>query len=168
MALLQRCLRCQPALALALRPAHRLLLLRCFSSLPPPTPAPTPAPTPTPSPALAEAQFHALADATLEGLELGMTALEDCGVEGFDLSCAMGVLTLRLGGKGTYVLNKQSPNRQLWWSSPVSGPRRYAWSAGAGRWVNTRDGHDMLQALEAELQQLLGVAVQLAGRAPAR
>ena len=31
-----------------------------------------------------------------------------------------GVLTLSLGlGKGTYVLNKQAPNRQLWLSSPV-------------------------------------------------
>jgi frataxin-like iron-binding protein CyaY len=31
-----------------------------------------------------------------------------------------GVLTLAMGpGKGTYVLNKQAPNRQLWLSSPV-------------------------------------------------
>lgn len=31
-----------------------------------------------------------------------------------------GVLTLSLGiSKGTYVLNKQAPNRQLWLSSPV-------------------------------------------------
>jgi frataxin-like iron-binding protein CyaY len=31
-----------------------------------------------------------------------------------------GVLTLSLGaGRGTYVLNKQAPNRQLWLSSPV-------------------------------------------------
>ena len=23
------------------------------------------------------------------------------------------------------MINKQTPNRQLWWSSPLSGPRRY-------------------------------------------
>ena len=25
----------------------------------------------------------------------------------------------------TQVLNKQGPNRQIWWSSPVSGPKRF-------------------------------------------
>ena len=29
------------------------------------------------------------------------------------------VLTLKLGCLGTYVLNKQTPNRQIWLSSPV-------------------------------------------------
>lgn len=29
------------------------------------------------------------------------------------------VLTLKLGALGTYVLNKQTPNRQIWLSSPV-------------------------------------------------
>lgn len=31
-----------------------------------------------------------------------------------------GVLTLKLGDKGTYVLNKQPPNKQIWLSSPVT------------------------------------------------
>jgi frataxin len=31
----------------------------------------------------------------------------------------MGVLTIRLGDKGTFVINKQAPNRQIWLSSPV-------------------------------------------------
>lgn len=46
-----------------------------------------------------------------------------------------GVLTLRLGDLGTYVINKQTPNRQIWMSSPLSGPVRYDWGpgeAGAG------------------------------------
>jgi frataxin-like iron-binding protein CyaY len=30
-----------------------------------------------------------------------------------------GVLTLKLGELGTYVINKQSPNKQIWMSSPV-------------------------------------------------
>lgn len=29
-----------------------------------------------------------------------------------------GVLTLDLGDKGTYVINKQPPNKQIWLSSP--------------------------------------------------
>ena len=34
-----------------------------------------------------------------------------------------GVLTVKLGAKGTYVINKQSPNLQVWWSSPVRSAR---------------------------------------------
>lgn len=30
-----------------------------------------------------------------------------------------GVLTLILGEKGTYVINKQPPNKQIWLSSPL-------------------------------------------------
>lgn len=30
-----------------------------------------------------------------------------------------GVLTIKLGKRGTFVLNKQAPNRQIWLSSPV-------------------------------------------------
>ncbi|KAL8627167.1 hypothetical protein Q9189_007125 [Teloschistes chrysophthalmus] len=36
-----------------------------------------------------------------------------------------GVLTLAFPPIGTYVLNKQPPNKQIWLSSPKSGPKRY-------------------------------------------
>ncbi len=81
---------------------------------------------------------------------------------GFDLSHAQGVLTLKLGSKGTFVLNKQAPNQQIWWSSPLSGPRRYAWSGSA--WLSTRDGHELEGALEAELLKLTGLPVAVARR----
>ena len=40
------------------------------------------------------------------------------------------MLTVRLGELGTYVINKQTPNRQIWMSSPISGPVRYDWAPG--------------------------------------
>ena len=46
-------------------------------------------------------------------------------LEGGDTTLADGVLTVKLGSHGTYVLNKQTPNKQIWLSSPVSGPYRY-------------------------------------------
>jgi frataxin-like iron-binding protein CyaY len=43
-----------------------------------------------------------------------------------DVTLASGVLTLLLPHPfGTYVINKQSPNQQIWLSSPQSGPIRY-------------------------------------------
>ena len=36
------------------------------------------------------------------------------------------MLTINLGGDyGVYVINKQTPNKQIWLSSPISGPQRY-------------------------------------------
>jgi frataxin len=135
-------------------------------------------PPPTAASSISEAEFHNLADAVLGQIESACAVLEDVIEDGFDITNAMGVLTLRLGPKGTYVINKQTPNRQIWWSSPVSGPRRYAFSTGnegrsvggagtaggaaaatrgpvvKGKWVSTRDGHDMLAALRGELEKL--------------
>ena len=72
-----------------------------------------------------------------------------------------GVLTLSLDSKGTYVINKQAPNKQIWSSSPVSGPVRY--DLVQRRWVYARDGHEMLQRLESELHELCGKQPQLQG-----
>lgn len=60
-----------------------------------------------------------------------------------------GVLNVNLGPKyGTYVINRQSPNRQIWLSSPVSGPKRYDFAVDKNCWVYKHDGitlHDLLQ-----------------------
>ena len=70
-----------------------------------------------------------------------------------------GVLTLIFPPHGTYVLNKQPPNKQIWLSSPVSGPKRYDWVVragdvgveGRGRWVYLRDGSTLSGLLEEEV-----------------
>ena len=42
-----------------------------------------------------------------------------------DVNYADGVLNIEMRGKKYYVLNKQTPNKQIWLSSPVSGPSRF-------------------------------------------
>ncbi|KAJ1406209.1 Frataxin/CyaY [Sesbania bispinosa] len=70
---------------------------------------------------LQEGEFHNLADSAIHSLQ---EKLEDYGdsveLDGFDIDYGNDVLTVKLGDLGTYVLNKQTPNRQLWLSSPVS------------------------------------------------
>ena len=79
-----------------------------------------------------------------------------------------GVLSIDMGSKGTYVLNKQPPNKQIWLSSPFSGPKRYDWvvlgesmhqkeGGGTGRWVYLRDG----SSLEGLLKKEIGVEMGL-------
>jgi len=65
---------------------------------------------------------------------------------------------------GTYVINKQPPNKQIWLSSPLSGPKRYDWlvagesmnqkegAAIAGEWIYLRDGTSLTDLLKRELQ----------------
>lgn len=77
-----------------------------------------------------------------------------------EIGCVQeGVLTIGLGSHGTYVLNKQAPNKQIWSSSPVSGPARYDWQDG--KWVYKRGGIELFQTLSEEMSQLLGTKVDL-------
>lgn len=59
-----------------------------------------------------------------------------------------GVLTF-VHPNGTYVINKQPFNRQIWLSSPVSGPKRYDWDCDD--WVSARDGSRMKDLLKEEV-----------------
>ncbi len=72
-------------------------------------------------------------------------------------------MTIRTPDKGTYVLNKQPPNKQIWLSSPLSGPKRYDWciigdsqgekeGTAAGQWVYARDGSTLDQLILEELE----------------
>jgi frataxin len=110
-----------------------------------------------------EREYYKVADETLEIIQDTVErALEDVGVEG-EVSLSSGVLTIVLPPPhGTYVINKQTPNRQIWWSSPISGPRRYEYNPETKLWVFTRDGEIGLgETLNEEFQQLLNVELEL-------
>ncbi|CAB3405158.1 unnamed protein product [Caenorhabditis bovis] len=74
--------------------------------------------------------------------------------EQYDVSHSMGVLTVVVSEKiGTYVINKQSPNKQIWLSSPISGPKRY--DLKEKRWVYAHDGEAMDELLNREFRRIL-------------
>ena len=108
-------------------------------------------------------EYHTTADEILDDIQDAVEqALEDKGVQEFEVTYASGVLTMVLPPHGTWVLNKQTPNRQIWWSSPISGPRRYEYEDG--EWVFTRDdSHSMTltQALQEELRETYQVDIDL-------
>jgi iron donor protein CyaY len=62
-----------------------------------------------------ENSFHSIADETLESMQDALDELFDSQtlIE-FEASLASGVLTLKLPPHGTWVINKQTPNRQIW------------------------------------------------------
>ncbi|KAL8899803.1 MAG: hypothetical protein Q9192_001397 [Flavoplaca navasiana] len=124
-------------------------------------------------------QFHQLADHYIDNL---VSRLEELQEERRDVDCeySAGVLNLDFPPAGTYVFNKQPPNKQIWLSSPISGPKRYDYvftspsapeiademtgGNGAarsgvgvnggerkGEWVYLRDGTTLTRLLKEEL-----------------
>lgn len=71
--------------------------------------------------------------------------------EGADVTLASGVLNVVLPGHGTYVINKQSPNRQIWLSSPLSGPWRFDFESSSRSWVYHRTGQSLHRLLDDEI-----------------
>ncbi|ATY66203.1 mitochondrial chaperone Frataxin [Cordyceps militaris] len=114
---------------------------------------------------LSESEYHDIADEFLEGVLTQFEALQDTR-EDIDIEFSAGVMTITHTDKGTYVINKQPPNKQIWLSSPLSGPKRYDWcvvgegqadkaGTGQGGWIYGRDG----SSLNALILDELGVDV---------
>ncbi|KAM5550759.1 frataxin, mitochondrial [Rosa sericea] len=111
---------------------------------------------------LQEDEFHKVADSTIHDLQEKFEEYGDSvQVDGFDIDYGNEVLTLKLGDLGTYVLNKQTPNRQIWLSSPVSGPFRFDWDRDAEAWIYRRTKVKLLTLLESEMEQLCGEPISL-------
>ena len=102
--------------------------------------------------------FHTLAERALEGVQDVAEEFADADPEErMEVEFSGDVLEISVRAGGTFVLNKQTPNRQLWLSSPVSGPLRYNFDVASATWRNARDNETALTAtLADDLEQLLG------------
>lgn len=119
-------------------------------------------------------QYNELADAYMGSLLWQLEELEskrnDMEVEeAVSVSCAFthfypvvsnmqkrqaGVIKVTIANVGTYIINKQPPNKQIWLSSPISGPKRFDYRqvpGVGGQWVYLRDGSSLSNILGAEL-----------------
>lgn len=68
------------------------------------------------------------------------------------------MLTVQLGEPyGTYVINRQTPNKQIWLSSPTSGPKRYDFNSL--KWIYKHDGVSLHELLTTELSKVVSVDV---------
>mmetsp|Transcript_42636 Transcript_42636/g.166432 ORF Transcript_42636/g.166432 Transcript_42636/m.166432 type:complete len:187 (-) Transcript_42636:243-803(-) len=109
-----------------------------------------------------EHEFYSTADSTLTSLHDSIEVQSDKLGGEFDIELSMGVLTVTLGnGLGSYVVNTQTPNRQLWLSSPKSGPARYYWDFHERQWRSSRDDSYLREKLNGELTELCGISIPL-------
>jgi len=72
------------------------------------------------------------------------------------------VITIIAPGVGSYVLKSLPSNKQIWLSSPISGPKPYEWVSHGqkhdsgdgmtfGQWLNLRTGTNLATVLNKEL-----------------
>ncbi|PVD20086.1 hypothetical protein C0Q70_20580 [Pomacea canaliculata] len=118
--------------------------------------------TPSPQSVISAEEYENLVADTLVSLAECFEDLPEkinCSKD-YDVTYHDGVLTISLGGSlGTYVINKQSPNRQIWLSSPKSGPKRYDYEDG--RWIYHRGREGLHSLLEKELSEILQTPINL-------
>ncbi|XP_023342331.1 frataxin homolog, mitochondrial [Eurytemora carolleeae] len=111
---------------------------------------------------LDEVKYTVLVNETLESLGDKFSEIIENHSElaGADATLSHGVLTINLGGDyGVYVINKQTPNKQIWLSSPISGPQRFDFvpkdsslSPNRGNsWVYAHTGDSLHQILDREI-----------------
>ncbi|CEO96273.1 ferroxidase [Plasmodiophora brassicae] len=107
-----------------------------------------------------EGTFHGIADDTLHAIDEALTD-SDVPPSAMDVQLTDGVLTIGLTDSGTWVLNKQTPNRQLWLSSPISGPKRFDYLPNSKAWADTRDQLNLGELLQQELSSALHTDIRL-------
>ncbi|KAH7104685.1 hypothetical protein BKA62DRAFT_614808 [Auriculariales sp. MPI-PUGE-AT-0066] len=107
-------------------------------------------------------QYHAVSDTAMDRLLDSLeTMVDSSNNPQYEVEYHSGVLTLNLGDKGTYVVNKQPPNQQIWLSSPLSGPKRYDYDVSHKVWFYSRDHQQLQELLEEELGTLLDTSVSI-------
>ncbi|KAI1206206.1 mitochondrial chaperone Frataxin [Annulohypoxylon truncatum] len=111
-------------------------------------------------------EYHHLADTYLDAV-LNQYEEKQDEVGDIDVEFSSGVMTVKIPGSGVYIINKQPPNKQIWLSSPVSGPKRFDYvivsegqdqkqDTGKGEWIYIRTG----EKLSDLLLQETGVAME--------
>ena len=104
-----------------------------------------------------EESYHILVDRTLEGVQDVYDEIADDFPElELEVEYSSGVLNVVVGTLGTFVLNKQAPNMQLWLSSPITGPLRYNYCQATASWLNSRDDHRLFDRLADDFETLSG------------
>ncbi|KAI0882613.1 Frataxin [Annulohypoxylon maeteangense] len=143
---------------------HRSFLVRPFSAsqrraIPSSLPEIKPA-------SITTAEYHHLADTYLDAILSQYEEKQD-EIGDIDVEFSSGVMTVKIPDSGVYIINKQPPNKQIWLSSPVSGPKRFDYviidedqgqkqDTGKGDWVYIRTGEKLNDLLLRET----GVSVE--------
>jgi CyaY protein len=86
-----------------------------------------------------ESEFHRAVDVVLARIERAAEA-----TQGVDADLEAGILTLECPDGSRIIVNRQTPNREVWVAAR-SGGFHFAWKDGA--WRDTRSGAELFASL---------------------
>ena len=88
---------------------------------------------------MTESEFHGAVDAILARIE---SSLEE--EDALDVDLESGILTVTCGDDSKVIVNRQTPNREIWVAAR-SGGFHFAFRDGA--WRDTRSGEELFASL---------------------
>ena len=104
---------------------------------------------------ISETEFVNVAEKYLQGLCEHLDEVEHPSID--EINYADGVLEVIFNEKNrTFVINKQTPNKQIWLSSPLSGPQRFELSLD-DQWLHWKSDEEITQILEKEFNEIIAL-----------
>ena len=77
-----------------------------------------------------------------------------------DIDYSDGILKIVIPHQGTWVLNSHSFTKQIWVSSPISGPSKYNYHQEENLWLGERYKNSLIQLIEEEMSTTLKLSIQ--------
>ncbi|RTL56880.1 MAG: iron donor protein CyaY [Rhodocyclaceae bacterium] len=106
-----------------------------------------------------EQEFTELADAMLERIEQALERLQGSDGPDFDFELKPGgVMELEFDNGSKIIVNRHGAAREIWLAARSGG---FHFRPENGRWVDTRNGDDLLDALARCMGEQAGAAVSL-------
>ena len=100
---------------------------------------------------MTESEFHRAVDGVLARIE---ASVED--VEGLDFDLESGILTITCPDASRVIVNRQTPNREIWVAARSGG---FHFTAREGAWRDTRSGDELFASLARIIESQAGVHV---------
>lgn len=100
---------------------------------------------------MTESEFHRAADLVLARIESTVES-----IDGLDVDLEAGVLTIECADASRIIVNRQTPNREIWVAAR-SGGFHFTWREGA--WRDTRSGDELFASLARLIESQGGARV---------
>ena len=96
-----------------------------------------------------ESEFHGAVDAVLARIERSLEDEED-----LDVDLESGILTIGCPDGSRIIVNRQTPNREIWVAARSGG---FHFVAREGGWRDTRSGDELFASLSRVIASQAGV-----------
>jgi CyaY protein len=98
-----------------------------------------------------ESEFHRAVDAALARIEASLEALD-----ALDVDLESGILTITCRDDSRVIINRQTPNREIWVAARSGG---FHFACRDGGWRDTRSGEELFASLARIIESQSGARV---------